>query len=294
MSFPAEPAQAVLKILSPPLQQKYRNLCQSLATMGKAVVAFSAGVDSTVVLKVALDVLGPQNVLAATGVSASLAQRELQSVKDLAALLGARLELVDTGEMDDPRYAANPANRCFYCKSDLFTRLRDLAVAQGCQAILSGVNADDTGDFRPGMQAGSELGVSSPLLEAGLTKADVRELAKALGLPNWEKPALACLASRVPYGTPITVDTLNRIEQAEAFLADRGFTNIRVRHHAKLARVEAPVADLPRLLQEPLRSELVAHLKNLGYVYVTVDLQGFRSGSANEALSSAAKARSYS
>ncbi len=267
-----------------PLADKYQRLRNATAAMRRVVVAFSAGVDSTVVLKVSRDVLGRENVLAATGVSPSLAARELQSVRDLAALMDCQLELVDTREMDDPNYAANPTNRCYYCKSELFCKLSELARARGYEAVLNGNNQDDTGDYRPGSQAAAEWNVRAPLQECGMTKAEVRQLARHLELPNWEKPALACMASRLPYGTPVTIASLTQVEKAEAFLYDRGFANFRVRHHQNLARIELPVADLPRLISEPLRSELVGHFKQLGYHYITMDLQGFRSGSANEVL----------
>jgi len=266
------------------LQTKYRQMVEAIRQMQRVIVAFSAGVDSTVVLKVALDTLGPANVLALTGVSPSLASRELQSVKDLAEALSAPLQLIDTDEMSDPRYAANNPDRCYFCKSDLFNRCNRIAAEKGFKVVLNGVNADDAGDWRPGLQAARELAVRAPLLEAGMSKADVRALAKHLNLPNWEKPALACLASRIPYGTPVTITSLSQVEQAEAFLDERGFRNFRVRHHQKLARIEVSPADLHRLLEEPLRSDLIAHLKKIGYVYVTVDLQGFRSGSGNEVL----------
>lgn len=260
-------------------------MIELLRGMDKVIVAFSAGVDSTVVLKVALDALGRENVLAATGVSPSLARRELDSVRELADLLKAPLELVNTSEMDSPQYAANPSNRCYFCKSELYTRLNQLARERGHRVVLNGVNADDPGDWRPGIQAAKEYAIRSPLLEAGLTKADVRDLARELGLPNWQKPALACLSSRVAYGTPITITSLKQIEQAESFLWEHGFCNFRVRHHSKLARIEVCPDDLPKLCQAPLRDELIAHFRQVGYTYITVDLQGFRSGSGNEALS---------
>ena len=263
---------------------KHQRLTASLREMESVVVAFSAGVDSTLVLKVALDTLGPSRVLAATGVSPSLASRELQSVKDLAGLLSAPLELVGTAEVDDPNYAANPANRCYYCKTELYTKLTALAKQRGFAAVVNGVNTDDLGDWRPGLKAAGEWNVRAPLVEAGLGKQDVRHLAKELDLPNWEKPALACLSSRVPYGTPVTIGVLSQIERAEAFLYDLGFRNFRVRHHQKLARIEVGPHDMHRLLDDSLRQRVVNAFKDFGYIYVTLDLQGFRSGSGNEVL----------
>jgi uncharacterized protein len=266
------------------LDQKRQRLTALLHEMGRVIVAFSAGVDSTLVLKVALDTLGPDSVLAATGVSPSLAQRELESVKKLAAHFGAPLELVPTDELNQPTYAANPTNRCYHCKTELYTKLASLAQTHGFDTIVNGVNTDDLGDYRPGLQAAREWDVRAPLVEAGLGKADVRQLAKELAIPNWEKPALACLSSRVPYGTPVTVGVLSQIERAESFLYARGLSNFRVRHHGKVARIEVAVQDMPRLLDQALRNEIVAAFKKLGYTYITLDLQGFRSGSGNEVL----------
>jgi len=260
-----------------------------LRDLDSVVVAFSAGVDSTLVLKVALDTLGHKRVLAATGVSPSLARRELQSVKELAALLNAPLALVETEEVANPSYAANPANRCYHCKTELYTKLTTLAKERGFTTVVNGVNTDDLGDFRPGLKAAKEWEVRAPLVEAGIDKATVRALAQALEIPNWQKPALACLSSRVPYGTPVTVGVLSQIERAEAFLYEKGFSNFRVRHHGKVARIEVLPDDLPRLCEEPLRGEVIHALKQLGYTYITLDLQGFRSGSGNEALVAAGK-----
>jgi len=273
-----------LSIQSDALEGKYEQLIGLIKPMGRVIVAFSGGVDSTVVLKVALDTLGRENVLAATGVSPSLPQRELQSVKDLADVLSAPLELVETSEMDSPNYTSNPSNRCYFCKNELYSKLSELAATKNFNSILNGLNLDDTGDHRPGISAARQWNIRSPLLEARLSKADVRGLAEKLNLPNWEKPALACLSSRIPYGTPVTIQSLSQIERAEDFLRDRGFTNVRVRHHTNLARIEVDGWDLPRLLAEPLRTDLIRHLKQLGYTYVTLDLQGFRSGSVNETI----------
>ena len=272
-------------MLTPELSKKRQELGEKLRRLQRVIVAFSGGVDSTLVLKIAVDALGRDNVIAATGVSPSLPQRELQSVRDLAEQIGANLELVATAEMQDSNYTANPSNRCYFCKTELYTRLSELAKRQqGGWVIANGANLDDTGDFRPGMKAAGEWRVESPLRDAGLTKGDVRALANELGLANWDKPAMACLSSRIPYGTPVTIKSLSQIERAEAFLRDNGFTNVRVRHHQNLARIEVDADDLPLLVAEPLRTHLATHLKTLGYTYVTLDLQGFRSGSSNEAL----------
>ena len=265
-------------------QSKLDRLEDLLHTMQRVIVAFSAGVDSTFLLKVAIETLGPQNVVACTAVSPSLARAELQSVRDLAAGMGATLRLIETREMDNPRYAENSAKRCYFCKSELYAQVGQVAKQLGIGFILNGANQDDTGDYRPGMDAAKEYGVRSPLLETGMTKADIREFSRQLGLPTWNKPALACLASRVPYGTPVTIRSLSQIEQGEAFLRQRGFAICRVRHHNTLARIEVPPDRLTELLTDPLRAELIAHFKRIGYTYVTVDIQGFRSGSGNEVL----------
>lgn len=270
-------------------QSKLDRLRDLLRTMRRVIVAFSAGVDSTFLLKVAMDTLGPSNVVACTAVSPSLAQAELQSVRDLAATLGATLRLIETHEMDNPRYAENSAKRCYYCKSELYEKVGLIAKELGITVILNGANQDDTGDYRPGMDAAREYGVRSPLLEAGMTKADIREFSHQLKLPTWDKPALACLASRVPYGTPVTILSLSQIEQGEAFLRKRGFPICRVRHHNALARIEVPADRVAELLSDPLRTELITHFKRLGYTYVTVDIQGFRSGSGNEVLPASAR-----
>src|SRR5882672_7904722 len=210
-------------IQSDELGGKYQQLLDLIKAMRRVIVAFSGGVDSTLVLKVALDALGAENVLAATGVSPSLPQRELASVKDLAAELAVPLELVQTSEMDSANYTSNPSNRCYFCKTELYSKLSELAAKKNYHAVLNGLNLDDTGDHRPGMSAATEWKIRSPLLEARLSKSDVRALSEKLNLPNWEKPALACLSSRIPYGTPVTIQSLSQIERAEEFLRDARF-----------------------------------------------------------------------
>lgn len=273
-------------------QTKLNGLKDRLQSLQRVIVAFSAGVDSTFLLKVAVDTLGQQNVLACTAVSPSLARAELQSVRDIAQSFGVPLRLLETREMDNPKYAENSPRRCYFCKAELYTQLQAIASETGIPHILNGANYDDIGDYRPGMDAAKEYAVRSPLLEVGMTKADIREFSRQLGLPTWDKPALACLASRVPYGTPVTIRSLSQIEQGEAFLRQRGFAVCRVRHHSTLARIEVPAERVSELLVEPLCSQLIRRFKQIGYTYVTVDLQGFRSGSGNEVLPKQAVAAS--
>lgn len=263
---------------------KFTQLRDTLSGMGRVIVAFSAGVDSTFLLKVATDVLGKTNVLACTGVSASLAERELASVRDLAGRIDANVRLIQTQEMDDPNYVENSPRRCYHCKSELYKKILSIAKSEGYPFILNGANADDQGDYRPGMEAATEFAVRSPLLEVGLNKAEIRHLSKEVGLPTWDKPALACLSSRIPYGTPVTLGSLKQIEQGESYLRDHGFKVCRVRHHGAVARIEVPPKDLSALVAEPFRTDLTAAFKGFGYTYVALDLMGFRSGSGNEVL----------
>ncbi len=248
----------------------------------RVVVAFSGGVDSSFLLAFALHVLGKADVLAVIGLSPSLPQRELAGAKELLAELDANSQSVATEELADPQFAANPPSRCYFCKTDLFTRLATIADDGGYRAVLSGANADDTCDFRPGIAAAKDLGVGSPLIEAGMTKDDIRQASRTMGLPTWDKPAQACLASRFPYGQTITAEKLSRVEQAENVLKDLDFRQCRVRDHGTVARIEVPAEQISRVIEN--RSQIGEQLKTLGYAYVTVDLQGFRSGSMNETL----------
>ena len=264
--------------------EKYDALRRRLRELGSAVVAFSAGVDSALLLKVAVDTLGPDKVLGVTGRSPSVPSAELSSAAALAAEVGAPHEFLDTHEFDDPNYVVNPAQRCYHCKNELFAQLTKLAAERRFNAVLSGANADDLGDFRPGHQAADEHAVRSPLAEVGITKAELREIAAELGLSIHDKPASPCLSSRVQYGEAISPEKLRRIDAAETFLREQGFRECRVRHHDDLARIEVPAHQMDRFADPVFRAAVDAKLRELGYKYVTVDLRGFRSGSMNEML----------
>lgn len=268
----------------PTLRTLEQRLRARLAGLGSVVVAYSGGVDSALVVALAVRALGPRRVLAATAQSPSVPRAELEAAAALAAMLGVEHVIVQTQEFDDPRYRANPSDRCYYCKHELYTRLRQLARERGLAAVVNGTNADDQGDYRPGLAAAAEQGVRSPLAECGVSKQQVRQLAAALGLPVADKPASPCLSSRIPYGEPVTLEKLRRIEAAEAYLRSLGFREVRVRHHERLARIEVPASQIGRLLEPALRAQVDEALRGLGFAYVTVDLRGLRSGSLNEVL----------
>lgn len=258
-------------------------LLERLRGLGSAVVAYSGGVDSAYLLWAAQGALGPRT-LAVIGRSDTYARSELEGALAEAGRIGARVRVVSTAELQDPRFRDNPPDRCYHCKSELFTKLSALALAEGFDTVLDGTNADDRSDYRPGRRAGEEKGVLSPLAEAGLTKAEIRLLSRRAGLTVWDKPAMPCLSSRFPYGAKITSEKLHQVEEAEAWLRGRGYRECRVRHHGEVARIEVPAQDVQRLTSEPDRSLAAAALSALGFAYVTVDLQGFRSGSLNEVL----------
>ncbi len=251
--------------------------------MDRALIAYSGGIDSTLVAKVAQDVLGDR-ALAVTAESPSLMPEDLEDARIQAATIGIRHEVVRTHEIDNPNYATNPVNRCYFCKSELHDTLKPLALAQGYPYVVDGVNADDLGDYRPGIQAAQERGVRSPLAEVGITKLEVRQIARELGLPWWDKPAQPCLSSRFPYGEAITVEKLQRVGRAERHLRQLGLKTLRVRSHQDTARIELPPAEIGTFVQQTDLPALVAVFQGFGFTYVTLDLEGFRSGKLNQDL----------
>lgn len=266
--------------LEPALQTKYGHLQNVLQDLGSVVVAFSGGVDSTVVLKVAVDILG-KSAKAVLAVSPTLPASELEDAHRLCEAIGVQLEVVETDQLKIEAFVQNDATRCFHCKTDLYQLLSSIQRVAGFQAIVDGTNMDDMGEDRPGISAGKQLGVRSPLLEASCDKSDIRQLAQALGLANWNKPAAACLSSRITRGIPITKTLLSRVEQAEAFLLSEGLRQVRVRLHGEMARIEVGPAEITMLIEESRRSRVVAALKGYGFQTVTVDLEGYRPGGGN-------------
>ena len=247
------------------------------------VVAFSGGVDSTLLLKMCCDVLG-RRVVAVTVDSPIHPAHELGDAVKMAELLQVKHLVIQSQELENPRFKANSPDRCYHCKKGLFRALKEIAAAQGVSNVVEGSNVDDLGDYRPGIRAADELGIRHPLREAGLTKSEIRALSKEMGLPIWNKPSLACLASRIPYGTPITLETLASIDAAETFIRSLGIAQVRVRHYGHTARIEVEPGDIENLAGEATRQRIVDHLKGLGYLYVALDLAGYRTGSLNEGV----------
>ena len=267
--------------MSATLREKRDQVAGRLQSLGSALVAYSGGVDSALLLALAVDVLR-ERAIAFTAVSPAVPPDELEGARALARALGARHVEQDSAELQDPRYAKNPVNRCYFCKTELYTLARDQARALGLAAVVSGTNADELADYRPGLQAAAEHEVVQPLAEAGLTKAEIRALSREIGLPTWDKPQQPCLSSRIPYGTEVTRERLAQLARAEMALRKLGLREFRVRYHGEIARIEAGEADLAQLVR--LRGDAVSALKEAGFRFVTVDLEPFRSGRLNEAV----------
>jgi uncharacterized protein len=261
--------------------------------MGSVIVAYSGGVDSSFLSVIGNQVLG-RKALAVTASSPSLAPSELREAVSLASSLGLNHRVIDTKEVERPDYQANNSSRCFFCKDELYTHLARLASNEGFAWVANGTNVDDLGDFRPGLKAAKEYEVRSPLVEAGLSKAEIRSLSKNMALTTWDKPAQACLSSRVPYGTPVSAEVLTRIARAEEFLRGLGIKQLRVRHHDTIARIEVEPEDFLFLIDHGVRKRLTEYFRSIGYSYVTLDLDGFRSGSLNEVLAALRKRKAVS
>ena len=265
-------------------KEKLEALKERLKELDSVAVAFSAGVDSSFLLKVAHDVLGDK-CIAITGQAPFFSGWEQKEAIDFCKREGIKQLIVESTQLSDEKFTSNPSDRCYHCKKSLFQKMKDSALSEGISVLVEGSNLDDLGDYRPGLKAIEELGILSPLRDAGLTKQEIRELSKEMGLLTFDKPSFACLASRVPYGEEITPEKLKQIEKAEVFLMDLGFRNLRVRHHGTLARIEVPKSDMERVMKENVREEIVDGLKKIGFLYVTLDMQGYRMGSLNEVLS---------
>lgn len=270
-------------MLPNPLQTKVDQLYDCLSDYQKVIVAFSGGVDSTFLAEAAQHALG-DNALAVTAISDSYPIREMKAAQDIAKQIGIRFETVHTEELDLEGYASNPTNRCFFCKTELFDKLRPIADKYEVGTIVYGAIPDDVGDHRPGMDAAKQMGIKAPLIDVDITKAEIREISKVWDLPTWDKPAFACLSSRFPYGMRITRELLRQVDAAEQFLYDLGIRQFRVRHHGELARIELDAEEITLLRQKKIRNQINDHYKTLGYEHVTLDLQGYRSGSLNEGI----------
>ena len=265
------------------LKDKRLNLESRIFKLESAVVAFSGGIDSTLVLAVANKVIG-KRILAVTAKSDSVPERELQAAQELTQTLNIKHKIVKTEEMSSPNYLKNPANRCYYCKSELYTKLATVASQYKITNIINGINLDDLGDHRPGITAAKEAGIISPLVESQFNKQDVRSLAREMGLSNWKKPALACLSSRIPYGQPVTSKKLSMIDKAEEIFLAEGFREVRVRHYGDMASIELLKTEIPSLMKNGLYEKTIDRLKKIGFQKITIDPEGYRSGSLNEAL----------
>jgi uncharacterized protein len=269
--------------ITPELDKKFNALKESIQKMGSLAVAFSGGVDSTFLLKVAHDVLG-ENVIGVTARSSTFPEREFKEAREFAEKHGIRHIIITSEELEIEGFADNPVDRCYYCKHELFSKILDVAKENNMYYVSDGSNIDDLGDYRPGMKAVKELMVVSPLRESGLTKDDIRKLSKEMGLPTWDKPAFACLSSRFPYGQKITKEKLEMVDKAEQFLLDNGFRQVRVRHHGDVARIEVPSQERDKFFDMEFMDKVNAKFKEIGFPYTALDLKGYRTGSMNETI----------
>jgi len=266
------------------LQEKYQLLKDIIMKRESAAIAFSGGVDSTFLIRVAKEVLGDK-LIAVTATSSTYPERELNEAIRYAEDIKVKHIIISSEELEIEGFAMNPKNRCYFCKKELYTKINNVALENGMNSVFDGSNIDDTGDYRPGMQAAKELDVVSPLIEAGLTKNDIRELSKELGLPTWNKPSFACLSSRFPYGNKITLSKLTMVDKAEQILLDMGITQVRVRHHGEIARIEVEPSEREKFFDMEIMNRIGNELKKIGFTYVTLDMLGYRTGSMNETLS---------
>ena len=265
------------------VEENLEQLKKTLREMGTVLIAYSGGVDSSFLAVTAHEVLG-QNSLAVFASSPVAPPMEKEAAESLAHQFGLRFRIIESNEMANPDFVANPPERCYYCKRELFSELKPIALAEGLKWVADGTNADDLSDYRPGRKASAEAGIRSPLLEVGLTKAEIRQLSRAQGLPTWDRPASPCLASRIPYGIPVTAETLNKIARGENYLHSLGLRQVRLRHHGDIARIELDQPDMAIIIKTDIRHGIIEHFKALGYKYVTLDLTGYRTGSLNEVL----------
>ena len=265
------------------VEENLEQLKKTLREMGTVLIAYSGGVDSSFLAVTAHEVLG-LNSLAVFASSPVAPPMEKEAAESLAHQFGLRFRIIESNEMANPDFVANPPERCYYCKRELFSELKPIALAEGLKWVADGTNADDLSDYRPGRKASAEAGIRSPLLEVGLTKAEIRQQSRAQGLPTWDRPASPCLASRIPYGIPVTAETLNKIAQGEKYLHNLGLRQVRLRHHGDIARIELDQPDMAKIIKTDIRQGIIEHFKALGYKYVTLDLTGYRTGSLNEVL----------
>jgi uncharacterized protein len=283
MKNPEKKVKLETEDISKDTLSKYEELKNLLGGMGKVLVAFSGGVDSSFLLKVAVDVLGG-NVLAVIASSETYPEKERDEAVKLAKMLNVQYKTIQTKELDNPDFSNNPPERCYFCKMELFSKLRDIAESEDIPYVLDGSNYEDISDFRPGAKAAEELGIRSPLKEVELVKSEIRQLSKSFNLPTWNKPALACLSSRFPYYTEIEPESLKQVALAEEYMKELGFNQVRVRHHGQIARIEIDPQEFPKIIDENVRKRIIKNFKKFGFIYISLDLAGFRSGSMNEPL----------